>query len=310
MSTRVRLGRTELSVSPICYGSWQLSPKFWGKVPESDAIAAMRGAFDAGVNFFDTADAYGDGFAEEVVGRALATLPRDKVVLATKVFHHFFPDGHRFPDLSHDYILQACENSLKRLKMDYIDLYQCHSWDPLTDPAATTEALEKLKRQGKIRHYGTSNWSVEHQRLGAKYGNYASAQPMYSLLKRNIENDVLPYCQANDIGTLVYSPLHNGLLSGKYKGTETFDDFRKDSADFKGDRFKTICSRMAQVSEIANGYRLSTVQLVLAVTLMHPGITCAIAGIKNPQQIADAAGAMGKTVSREDAYKVRNLLSV
>ena len=133
---------------------------------------------------------------------------------------------------------------------------------------------------------------------------------MYSLLKRNIENDVLPYCQANDIGTLVYSPLHNGLLSGKYKGTETFDDFRKDSADFKGDRFKTICSRMAQVSEIANGYRLSTVQLVLAVTLMHPGITCAIAGIKNPQQIADAAGAMGKTVSREDAYKVRNLLSV
>src|SRR5579862_5291732 len=209
MRTRVRLGRTELSVSPVCYGSWQLSPKFWGPVPESDAIAAMRGAFDAGVNFYDTADAYGDGFAEEVVGKALATLPRDKVVLATKVFHHFFPDGHRFPDLSHDYILQACDASLKRLKMDYIDLYQCHSWDPLADPAGIAEAMEKLKRQGKIRHYGTSNWNAEQLRLGAKHGNYGSAQPMYSLLKRNIESDVLPYCQANDVGTLVYSPLHN-----------------------------------------------------------------------------------------------------
>ena len=310
MSTRIKLGRTQLHVSRVCYGSWQLSPRFWGKQPEDQSIAAMRKAFEIGVNFYDTADAYGDGYAEEVMGKAIAPLPRAELVIATKVFWHFYPDGRRYPDLSREYILEACENSLRRLKLNYIDVYQCHSWDPLADMAETAEALQILQRQGKIRYYGVSNWSAEQMRLGAKFGDFTTQQPPYSLMRRDIERELLPHCQATNTGVLVYSPLQNGLLSGKYLGDETFDDFRKDSNDFKGERFKMICKRVAEVGEIARGYKLSTVQLVLAVTLMHPAIHCAIAGIKSPDQIEDAAGAMGKTVSREDANKVRTLLTV
>jgi len=310
MSTRVVLGSTGLSVSPVCYGSWQLSPRFWGKQPEDEVMRAMRKAFDVGVNFYDTADAYGEGYAEEVLGRALKDLPRKELVVATKVFWHMKPDGSRYGDLSKQYILEECEASLKRLQMDYVDLYQCHSWDPLAQPEETAEALELLKKQGKVRHYGVSNWSVEQTRLGREFGTYETQQPFYSLIKRDIERDLLPYCQQENIGTLVYSPLHNGLLSGKYKGSETFDDFRKNHADFKGERFLKLCASVQKLGEIASAYKLTTVQLVVIATLMHPGITSAIVGIKTAQQIEEAAAAMGKTISREDWNRVRGLLNV
>lgn len=309
MSVRVRLGRTELQVSPVCYGSWQLSPRFWGPQPEDQLIAAMRRAFEVGVNFYDTADAYGNGLSEEVMGRALRDLPRSEIVLATKVFWHWFPDGHRYGDLSYDYILQACENSLRRLQMDYIDVYQCHSFDPMTDVSETVEALEKLRSQGKIRAYGVSNWTVEQMRLGSALGGFATCQPPYSLLHRGIEADILPYCRANDIGVLVYSPLQRGLLTGKYTGKETFTDFRKDDRDFQGERFQKLCDKVASLAPIAENYGLNITQLVLAVTLMTPSIQCAIVGIKTPEQIEEAAAAMGKTVSTDDWHKVRSILT-
>ena len=307
MPHRIQLGRTGLAVSPVCYGSWQLSPRFWGKQPEEEIVAAVQTAFEVGVNFYDTADAYGDGYGEELLGRALAPLPRDQIVLATKVYHHFFPDGQRFGDLSGAYILEACEASLKRLKMEYIDLYQCHSWDPLAAPEEVAGALETLKRQGKIRAYGTSNWSVEQMRAGEKCGAFASCQPRYSLYKREIEADILPHCHAEKIGVLVFSPLERGLLSGKYKGTETFDDFRREVKDFQGERFQLFCARVTQAGAIAATYGLTVVQLVIAATLMHPSIHCAIVGIKRKEQIVEAAGAMGKKISREDWNKVRTL---
>ncbi|MCE9590644.1 MAG: aldo/keto reductase [Planctomycetes bacterium] len=310
MAHRVRLGRTDLQVSPICFGTWQLSPRFWGPQPEDQLLGAMRRAFELGINFYDTADAYGDGLSEEVTGKALASLPRGQVVLATKVYWHFYGDGRRHPDLTKNYILSACEASLRRLKMDYIDLYQVHAWDPVSDPRETAEAMELLVKQGKVRHYGCSNWNCEQLRLGEKLGNYATLQPPYSLLKRGIENDVLPYCQANDVGTLVYSPLHRGLLSGKYKGGETFDDLRKGDPDFQGERFRLITARVAECGAIAGSYGLTTTQLMYAATLMHPGIDCAIAGIKNTAQIEEIAAAMGKRLSHEDCHKVRTLLSV
>src|SRR5687768_2332577 len=129
--TRVRLGKTELHVSPVCFGTWQLSPRFWGQQDEAQIMRSMREAFEAGVNFFDTAGAYGDGHAEQVLGRGVAELPRDQIVIATKVYWHFYPDGRRYPDLSRQYILQYCDEALTRMKTDYIDLLQCHSWDPL-----------------------------------------------------------------------------------------------------------------------------------------------------------------------------------
>lgn len=309
MSTRIRLGRTELRVSPICYGSWQLSPHFWGPQPEDQMIAAMRRAFEVGVNFYDTADAYGNGLAEEVMGKALKDLPRNEIVLATKVYWHWFPDGHRYGDLSRNYILEACDNSLRRLQMDYIDIYQCHAFDPLADVAEIVDAMERLRSQGKIRFYGVSNWTVEQMRTGLAFGNFATCQPHYSLLSRGIEADILPFCRANDIGVLVYSPLYRGLLTGKYRGDETFTDHRKDDKDFQAERFKTLCNRVAQLAPLAEKYGLSITQLVLVVTLMHPAIHSAIVGIKTPEQIEEAAGAMGKTVTADDWNRVRSILS-
>ncbi|HEY3416235.1 MAG TPA: aldo/keto reductase, partial [Armatimonadota bacterium] len=309
METRVILGRSGLSVSPICYGSWQLSPRFWGDQPEDVMIAAMRRAFEVGVNFYDTADAYGDGLAETVLGKALQPLPREQIVVATKAYHHFFPDGRRYPDLSRSYLLAECEASLRRLQMDYLDLYQCHAYDPLTPPEDTVAALETLKTQGKIRAYGVSNYTVEQLRLARSQGDFATLQPDYDLLNTHAEADLLPYCQQEDLGVLVYSPLHRGLLTGKFQGTETFTDLRAKHPDFQGERFRDLAQRVASLGSLAEHYGLTITQLVLAATLAHPAIQVAIVGIKTPEQITEAAGAMGIILDREDYYTVRRTLT-
>jgi hypothetical protein len=296
-------------VSPICYGSWQASPKFWGDQPAEDLKAAMRKAFELGVNFFDTADAYGDGLSEQILGEALSDLPRDELVVATKVYWHFYEDGHRHPDLRADYVRRECDASLQRLNMDFVDLYQLHSWEPCTPLAETTEALEELKSAGKIRAYGVSNFSAEQLRLARSLGDYATHQPKYSLLDREIERDLLPLCQAEDVGVLCYSPLAMGLLTGKYEGTESFDDLRSDHPRFRGERFARLAGAVRGLQPLADKYGLSIVQLVLAATVAHPAVTCAIVGIKRPGQIEDAAGAMGKRIELPDLYEIRERLS-
>lgn len=308
MSTRIRLGRTGLTVSPICFGTWQLSPRFWGEQSQEAIVEAVHRACDLGVTFFDTADAYGDGLSETVLGKALADLPREEVTLATKVYHHVYPDGRRHGDLSPGYIVQACDASLRRLKTTWIDLYQCHSFDPLTPPDAVVDAMERLVYQGKIRAYGTSNWQIEQLRLGANAGNFSSCQPRYSLLDRGAEADVLPYCQAHDVGVLVYSPLAHGVLTGKFRGDETFTDLRAGEARYQGDRFAALCDRVRQAGALARDHGLTTTQLVLAATLMHPAIHCAIVGIRHPDQIEEAAGAIGRTIPRPHWFQLRELL--
>lgn len=305
---RVKLGGSGLEVSSICYGSWQLSPRFWGDQPADVLMAAMRRAFEVGVNFYDTADAYGDGLSETVMGEALKDLPRDRIVVATKVFHHFYPDGHRHGDLSKDYILAECDTQLKRLQTDYIDLYQCHAFDPSTDLAETAEAMEMLKKAGKIRAYGLSNFTVEQMLLAREYGDFCTLQPRYNLLHPEAEQDLLPWCRAHGMGVLVYSPLHLGLLSGKYTGSEKFTDFRRNRPSFREERFRELAGKVRSLAPTAAKYDMSIVQLVLTVTLQNPLIDCAIVGIKKPEHIEEAASVMGKTVSREDYYAVRQAL--
>ena len=241
---RVMLGESGLEVSPIAFGTWQLSERFWGVQSKEAAIAAMKLAFDQGINFFDTAEAYGDGQAECVLGEAVKDLPRDEIVIATKVFNHFNPDGTRYPDLSPEHIVTRCEVSLDRLGIETIDLYFLHMWDPLTSLADTAGVLERLREQGKIRCYGVSNHTVEQCRAQRRLGAYTVMQPPYSLVEPNGEADLLPYCQAENIGVMIYSPMHKGLLSGKYKGTETFSDFRNIHPDFQGERFLDLCTRV------------------------------------------------------------------
>ena len=307
---RVTLGRSGLSVSPIAFGTWQLSSRFWGEQPKGDAIAAMQQAFELGINFFDTADAYGDGYAETVLGEAIRVLPRDELVIVTKFFNHFNPDATRYPDLSARHLTQRCEASLGRLGIETIDVCLLHFYDQLTPLAELAGTLEKLRDQGKIRAFGVSNHSAEQLRAQRRFGAYDIVQPEYSLVNTGIENDLLPYCQAEDIGVMVYSPLHKGLLTGKYTGDETFDDFRANHPDFQGDRYRQFCQAVQELLPMAEGYGLSIYQLVLATTLMHPAVDVAICGIKTPAQITEAAGAIGKTISREDYFAVRTALAI
>lgn len=306
---RVTLGESELSVSPVAFGTWQLSPRFWGEQSKDEAMAAMKAAFDRGVNFFDTADAYGDGYAESVLGEAIRDLPRDELVIATKVFNHFKPDASRYPDLSPDHVVDRCEASLERLGIETIDLYLLHFYDQLTPLADVAEVLERLCDEGKVRAIGVSNHTVEQFRAQRHFGPYTVCQPPYSLIDPAIEDDLLPYCQAEDIGVMVYSPLHKGLLTGKYTGTETFHDFRQHHPDFQGERFQTLCAGVQSLKPMAEGYGMSIGQLVVAATLMHPAIDVAVCGIKTRAQIEELAGAMGKTISRENYFEVRKALA-
>ena len=310
MSDRIVFGATGLEVSPICFGTWQLSPRFWGEQSKTDVLAAMSTALEAGINFFDTADAYGDGYAETVLGEFLAGVPRESVVICTKVFNHFNPDGSRYPDLTPAHIRQRCELQLQRMGLDTIDLYLIHLPDPLTPLGAIAETMDDLKQQGKIHSYGVSNHTIEQLAAQRHFGAYDAIQPCYSLVDTKIESDLIPYCQAQNVGVMIYSPMHKGLLTGKYRGSETFTDFRRYLPDFQGERFRTIANAVQSLTPLAKKYDLSIYQLVLTATLMHPGIDVAVVGIKNPSQIAEAVGAMGKTISREDCFTVRKTLAV
>ena len=269
----------------------------------------MKTAFDQGINFFDTADAYGDGYAETVMSEAIRDLPRDELILATKVFNHYNPDGSRYPDLSPAHVVERCEASLKRLGIETIDLYLLHFYDQLTPLADLAATLAKLRDQGKVRAIGVSNHNVEQFRAQRRFGPYTVCQPPYSLTDPGIESELLPYCQAENIGVMVYSPMHKGLLTGKYTGTETFDDFRRFHPDFQAERFKTLCDGVQSLRPMAARYGLTLYQLVLAATLMHPAIHVAVCGIKTPDQIEEAAKAMGKTISREDYFSVRKAVA-
>ncbi len=302
---RVTFGRSGLSVSPVAFGTWQLSPRFWGEQSKEEAQAAMKLAFEKGINFFDTADAYGDGYAESVLGEVIRELPRDELVIATKVFNHFNPDASRYPDLSPSHVVERCEASLKRLGIETIDIYLLHFYDELTPLADVADTLEKLRSQGKVQAIGVSNHTVEQARAQRRFADYSVVQPPYSLIDPGIERDLLPYCQAEDLGVMVYSPLHKGLLTGKYTGSETFDDFRRHHPDFQGERFQRLCNQVRSLGPIAERYGLSVLQLAVAATLMHPAVHVAVCGIKTREQIAEVAGAMGRAIGREDYFAVR-----
>ena len=304
---RIKLGRTDLMVSPICFGCWQMGGTMWGPADEDVLSEAVHKAVDIGVNFFDVADAYGDGAAEEILGSALRSIDRSTVVIATKVYHHCLGGrgSRRVGDLSYEYILQECDQSLKRLGVDCIDLYQAHQFDPFTHLEETAKGFEELKRKGKIRYYGTSNFSADQLRAALKFGDFDTVQPKYNLHAAEIEDDVLPLCMANDLGVLAYSPMHHGLLTGKYDGSETFDDFRSETPEFAGQEFRRIAERVRRLQPIADEMSKTIPQLALRFVLDHPAVHCAIAGTKTPAQITETAGATGWKLSRDQYYLVR-----
>lgn len=303
-----QLGKTDLNVSRICFGCWQLSPRFWGKIPLQPWEAAIRKAQDVGVNFIDTADAYGNGYAEECLGRFLAQEGlRDEFVLATK-FYWSLESEKRHPDTSHAYILRECEASLKRLKTDRIDLYQIHAWDPLTRPDEVAGAFLQLRKEGKVRWFGVSNLNADQIRMYLRYVDIECLQPSYSLLSRDVEARELPLCLERRMGVIAYSPLYRGLLSGKYAKDHVFEDSRARLPLFCGEAFGRILDALAGLKPLADGYKLTLPQLAVAWVLRHPAVTAAIVGVKTPEHIETVAPAAEAELSIPDWHEMASVL--
>jgi 1-deoxyxylulose-5-phosphate synthase len=290
-----QLGDSDLRVSEICLGTWTT---FGGSLSEDEAHAVVDAAFDAGINFFDTANVYSEGRSEEVLGRALAGRPRDSFVVATKVFGRM-PNGDR--GLSRGQILKQIEASLSRLQLGQVDLYQCHSWDEDVPLEETLGALSEVVDEGRARFIGVSNWSAEQiQRavdLARDHGfvKIVSSQPEYSLLHREPEDGVIPVSKANGISQIVYSPLAQGVLSGKYAPGESAADGTRASAraEWMEDFDDAVLERVQRLRPIADGVGITMAQLALAWILREPNVASAIVGASRPEQLRDNAAASG-----------------
>ena len=298
-----KLGRSGLRVSEIGLGSWLT---YGVGVDAERAKACIAAAYDQGVNFFDTANAYGRGAAEQVVGEALKGYDRSSYVLATKVF---FPMGEGPNDrgLSRKHIMEQCHASLRRLGTDYIDLYQCHRYDPDTPLEETLRALDDLVRQGKVLYVGVSEWTAaqlaEALRLADQMGfdRIVSNQPEYSILQRRIEAEVVPLCRREGIGQVVWSPLAQGVLTGKYrKGQPPPADSRAASELMGGfvGRWLTdaVLDSVERLREVARQAGLSLAQLALAWVLTEPNVSSAIVGATRPEQVVENCQAAGRTL--------------
>lgn len=301
MLTR-EIGRSGIAASAVGLGTWAIGGWMWGGTDEEAAIAAIQAAIDEGVTLIDTAPAYGMGRSEEIVGRAIKGR-RDKVVLATKcglVWHvqkgnYFFSQQdkpvHRH--LGRESIRHEVEQSLRRLGTDHIDHYITHWQDPTTPVSETMAALEELKAEGKIRSIGASNCSLAEISEYAAAGQLDAVQEEYSMVKRDLEREILPYCRSRSIAVLSYSSLALGLLSGKIGPGRTFsgDDLRKGNQRFSAANLAKVAELMDVVRPVAQDHRASAAQVVIAWTLAQPGITCALCGARNPDQARENAAA-------------------
>jgi aryl-alcohol dehydrogenase-like predicted oxidoreductase len=291
-----QLGNSDLRVSEIALGSWLT----YGVGVERDrAEACVRRAFEVGINFIDTANVYGRGAAESFLGEVLAPLDRGSYVLATKVY---FPMSDTDRGLSAAQIRKQIDASLARLRVDYVDLYQCHRYDTSTPLEETMEALTEVVRQGKARYLGFSEWSAEQIRAAIDLPDverFVSSQPQYSILWRQPEAEVFPTCAANGIGQIVFSPLAQGVLSGKYEpGRPPPADSRAANDAMGGFIASKLSSEQVlegvqRLRPVAEGLGLSLPQLALAWVLRRPEVTSAIIGASRPEQIDDNAGASG-----------------
>lgn len=304
-----QLGRTDLKVSRICFGCWQLSPRYWGEISLADWEHAMQSALDLGVNFIDTADAYGDGGAEAALGNIMAKGGwRDRVVVATKFLWNF-EQTERVADSSYDYIIRECEASLRRLKTDYIDLYQIHSWDPLTRPEEVGAAIGRLKKEGKIRWFGVSNLNVDQIRMYAEYMDIECLQPLYNMVARDCETSLFPLCLEKRVGVITWSPLYSGLLTGKYRRDQQFDDFRGSEPLFQTEALGHILDGLDAVKPIADAHGLTIPQLAIRWVLTHPAVTSAIVGAKKAEHIETIVAAADDILPRRDWYKVADIMA-
>jgi 1-deoxyxylulose-5-phosphate synthase len=307
-----QLGNSELHVSEISLGSWLT---YSGGVERQQSEACVRQAFEVGINFIDTANVYGRGAAEALLGEVLNGIDRASYILATKVF---FPMSDQDQGLSAGQIYKQIDASLQRLRTDYVDLYQCHRYDTDTPLEETMTALTEVVRQGKARYIGFSEWQPEQIKAALALPSverFVSSQPQYSMLWRQPETEVFQICAENGIGQIVWSPLGQGILTGKYQpGQPPPADSRAANPKmnaFLGDeqRSQTVLTAVQQLKPIAADLNLSMAQLALAWVLRDPRLSSAIIGASRPEQVIDNAGASGITLSDDVLNQIDQVLA-
>jgi aryl-alcohol dehydrogenase-like predicted oxidoreductase len=309
----VRLGASGLRVSPIAFGAWQLGGE-WGEFDEREAIAAVRQARDLGVNLFDTAQGYGFGASERLLGRALRDdldARRDEVAIATKGGLRLGDDG-LVRDSSPAWLRRGVEESLRALGVDYIDLYQVHWPDPDVAFAETAGALEELVSEGKIRHVGVSNFDGAQMAEFSRTRRVETLQPPYSLLRREVEKDELPYCLEHDVGVLVYGALAHGLLTGSMNEQTTFGpgDWRGESSDFDGEVFERNLQTVRELREFAGEVLdCSVAQLAIAWVLANPAVDVALVGARHPGHVEDSVAAAALQLSDDDLERINRIVA-
>ena len=294
------LGKSDLKISSILMGTWQAGKEMWVGIDDAQTTSAIRAAFEAGISTFDTAEAYGKGHSERVLGAAVSDF-RDRVILATKAFPNH---------LKAEQVTEACHRSLKNLKTDVIDLYQIHwpagSFGTKAVPIAETMgALNQLKEEGKIRAIGVSNFSRRQLEEASQYGRIDSLQPPYSLFWRHVENDAMPYCMENDITILAYSSMAQGLLTGKFAKDHKFQkgDHRAGNRLFIPENFERVHQALDRLGPLAAEKKASLGQLALAWVISHAG-ACAIAGARSTDQATQNAAAAEVSLSDDDLARL------
>jgi aryl-alcohol dehydrogenase-like predicted oxidoreductase len=312
-----KLGRAGVKVSEVSLGSWLT----YGNATENQtAQECIAKAYDLGINFFDTANVYAGGEAEKVVGAALKGYRRDSYVLATKVFFRM-GDGPNDTGLSRKHIMEQAHASLRRLGTDYIDLYQCHRYDDSVPLDETLRALDDLVRQGKVLYVGVSQWSAQNiadaLEIAEKRGfdRIVSNQPIYNAINRDLESEVMPLCEKEGIGQVVYSPLAQGVLTGKYQPNQA-PPVDSRAADPKQNQFlpperldAALLERVQKLKPVAEKLGLSMPQLALAWCLRKPNVSSVIIGASRPSQVEDNAKASGADVPDEVWSEMDAILS-
>jgi aryl-alcohol dehydrogenase-like predicted oxidoreductase len=316
MQTR-RLGGTDLHLTAVGLGTWAIGGTgwdyAWGPQEDADSIATIRRALELGINWIDTAAVYGFGHAEEMVGKAIAG-QRDKVIIATKC-GLIWEAGATAPKgrLKAESVKQEAEASLRRLNIDTIDLYQIHWPNPDADIEEGWGAIADLVREGKVRYGGVSNFNLGQLKRILPIHQAASLQPPYSMIRREIEAELLPFCAANNMGVVAYSPMQTGILTGGFTRERALnlpeDDWRRRNPHFVEPQLSANLELVEKLRPIAEGHGRTVAQLAIAWTLRRPEVTAAIAGARHPKQIEETAPAADWALSQEDIAAIDKLLS-
>jgi aryl-alcohol dehydrogenase-like predicted oxidoreductase len=315
MFTR-QLGNSDLQITPVGFGAWAIGGggwQFaWGSQDDDDSIAAIHAALDEGINWIDTAAVYGLGHSEEVVARALRVRSNRPYVFTKcgMVWNEQKDISYR---LKAESIRRECEASLRRLRVDAIDLYQIHWPNPDEDIEEGWTAMAELRRAGKVRHIGVSNFSVDQMRRALKIAPITSLQPKYSLLHREIERDTLPFVARQNIGVIAYSPMASGLLTGAMTPQRIAalpaDDWRRNHPDFQEPNLSRNLKLVRLLRDIGKGHGVSAGEVAVAWVLSHPEVTGAIVGGRRPEQVREIAGAASLTLSDAELDGIEHFLT-